>query len=158
MDKLGKSELFDEIIPISAYKRINLDALLKQIKKDLPEGIPYYDVDKKTDYSEEFLVSEIVREKALMSLQEEIPHKLFVKSLKIQKKSKIYQIDCEITIERDSHKSIIIGKNGQMIKEFGMKARKELEEIFKKPVYLDLYVRVKEDWMNKESVYKQIIE
>ncbi len=147
--------LFDEIIPISALKNKNVDVLLNQIEKDLPkETVKYFPDDQQVTYSQEFYASEIIREKILFLLNQEIPHEIFVKVTEFETKTKKIHIRAEIIVARESLKKIVIGRGGSMIKEIGIKARKELEEAFEMPLHLELFVKVRKDWKNKESIIK----
>ncbi len=147
--------LFDEIIPISALKNINIDVLLNQIEKDLPEEkIKYFPDDQQVTYSQEFYVSEIIREKILFLLNQEIPHEIFVKVTEFEQKAKKLHLRAEIIVARESLKKIVIGQGGSMIKEIGIQARKELEIALETPIHLELFVKVRKDWKNKESIIK----
>lgn len=154
--KFQEDEMFDKIIPISSFKDINLDNLIVEIKKDLREDIAYYDKDKSNEYSDQFYASEIIREKALFNLQNEIPHHLFVAIDEFELKKDLVKIRAEIIIDRDNLKRIIVGKDGSMIKIIGQKAREELEEYFGRKVFLETFVKVRKDWQNKDSIIKGI--
>lgn len=154
--KFQEDEMFNKIIPISSFKDINLDNLIVEIKKDLREDIAYYDKDKSNEYSDQFYASEIIREKALFNLQNEIPHHLFVAIDEFELKKDLVKIRAEIIIDRDNLKRIIVGKDGSMIKIIGQKAREELEEYFGRKVFLETFVKVRKDWQNKDSIIKGI--
>ena len=148
---------FEAIIPISASNNENVEDIIIEIEKLLPEGPAFYDVDEYTDQTERQIAEEIIREKALKLLDEEVPHGIYVevqkmKSRKTSKKEDIYDIDATIYCLRESHKGIIIGKNGSMLKKIGMYARQDLEKIFHIKVNLKMWVKVKEDWQNSESI------
>ncbi|MED3791213.1 GTPase Era [Niallia alba] len=141
---------FKEIIPISALEGNNVETLLTQIKKYLPEGPQYYPADQVTDHPERFIVSELIREKALHLTREEIPHSLAVVMEKMERKSNdVINVMATIIVERDSQKGIIIGKQGSMLKEIGKRARIDIENLLGNKVYLELWVKVQKDWRNK---------
>lgn len=148
-------ELFEEIIPISAMKKKNVDRLLSVIKKYLSEGPPYFSTQITTDQPTKVLISEIIREKVLHYTQEEIPHGVMVEIEQLQeKKNNLIHIGAILYVERESHKRIIIGQNGRKIKGIGMAARKELEERFDARVNLELWVKVKNNWRDNESLIR----
>ena len=144
------------IIPISAKKGKNVDVLLKAIKEYLPSGIKYFPDDIYTDKSERFLVAETIREKALYLLQDEIPHGIAIDILKYNEGENVYTIDADIVCEKASHKQIIIGKNGEMLKEIGIKSREEIEKLVGKKVMLNLYVKVRANWRNNNLYIKDL--
>lgn len=154
--KFNDDDKFDKIIPISSFKDINLENLISEIKKDLKEDIPFYDRDKSNEYSDEFYASEIIREKALFNLDQEIPHHLFVAIDEFILKPDLVTIRAEIIIDRENLKRIIVGKDGSKIKIIGQKAREELENYFGRKVYLETFVKIRKDWQNKESIIKNI--
>lgn len=142
---------FAEIVPISALKGNNLDTLLNVIKKYLPNGPQYYPEDQVTDHPERFIISELIREKALHLTREEIPHSLAVVIDSIEKReggNAVY-VQATVIVERDSQKGIIIGKKGGMLKEIGQKARFDIETLLGSKVFLELWVKVQRDWRNK---------
>lgn len=147
---------FAEIVPVSALKGQNTDTILECIFKYLPEGINFYDDDTITDQPERQIVAELIREKALRSLDEEIPHGVAVtiESMKYRHRSDIVDIDATIYCERDSHKGIIIGKGGEMLKKIGSLARPEIEEMLDCKVNLQLWVKVKKDWRESDFLLK----
>lgn len=152
-----KEELdFSEIIPISAYEGANIDALLKCIEKYLPEGPQFFPDDVLTDQPERQIVAELIREKALHLLDKEIPHGIAVEidTMKSRKNGDIVDIEATIVCERDSHKRIIIGKQGAMIKEIGSKARYDMERLLGSKVYLTLWVKVKKNWRDSQFLLK----
>lgn len=151
IDQISKENIFDEIIPISSVRNINIDILIEKIKSFLPEAHPYYEKDKTSDISDSDYVSEIIREKCLLAFSQEIPHQIFVKTKKIQKKGEIINIFSEIIVARESLKSIVIGKKGEMIKKIGIQSRSDLEKYFNKKVFLETKVKVEKDWMNNDS-------
>ncbi|MDD4211276.1 MAG: GTPase Era [Clostridia bacterium] len=150
LDKLNKLEGIVEIVPLSALRHKNVDVLLNAILKLLPEGVKYYPDDIHTDKSERFLVSEIIREKALWHLQEEIPHGIAIEIERFEEKEKIIQIDAVIICEKASHKNIIIGKGGSMLKLIGRNARLDIQNLLQSKVFLNIFVKVKDKWRNSD--------
>ena len=141
---------FDEIIPLSALKEENLSELLKVIRSYLQEGVQYFG-----DHGENFRISEIIREKILFRTEEEVPHSIAVViENREDTKDKIF-IQALVIVERSSQKAIMIGKQGSMIRSIRIAAQKELKKMLKKPVELELYVRVEKDWRNRENKLKQ---
>lgn len=152
---------FAEIIPVSALKGENTDALMEQIFKYLQEGPMYYDEDTVTDQPERQIVAELIREKALRLLDDEIPHGIAVSIDRMKERdggrqqgSGLIDIDATIVCERDSHKGIIIGKGGSMLKQIGTHARKEIENLLDCKVNLQLWVKVKKDWRDSDFLMK----
>lgn len=145
---------FAEIVPVSARNGNNTDELLKVIMKYLPYGPQFYDEDTVTDQPERQIVAEIIREKALHSLNEEIPHGIAVAIDQMKMRNKVMHIDATIICERDSHKGIIIGKQGNMLKKIGSTARFEIERMMECKVNLKLWVKVKKDWRDSEFLMK----
>ena len=145
---------FADIVPVSAKTGRNLDELVKVIFEHLPPGPPYYDEETVTDQSERKLVAEIVREKALHNLEQEVPHGLAVVVDKMQFTRKIVNIDATIVCERDSHKKILIGKGGSRLREIGSAARYEIEKLLEKKVYLKLWVKVSKKWRESDYLLK----
>lgn len=143
--KLNELSFVKEIIPTSAKKGFNIELLLNKIKFFIPEGPAYFDTDVYTDKSIKFMVAEIIREKALWLLQDEIPHGIGIEILNYEDK-KLVTIDADIICEKKSHKQIIIGENGQRLKDIGTRARKDIENLVGKKVFLNLYVKVRENW------------
>lgn len=149
LDKLSTIQEIDELVPLSSVKNRNTQELLNTILKFLPaekEKNFAYDEDYYTDKSLKFIASETIREKALYFLQEEIPHGISVNITEFNEKKDICIIEADIICERDSHKSIIIGKKGGMLKNIGEKARKELEVLISKKILLKLFVKTKKNW------------
>lgn len=144
---------FQEIIPISALEGNNVDHLLEEIKACLPEGPQYYPADQVTDHPERFIISELIREKALSLTREEVPHSLAVVIDKIEhkEKNKVIHVMATVIVERDSQKGIIIGKQGGMLKEIGRRARIDIENLLGSKVFLELWVKVQKDWRDKAS-------
>ena len=145
-----------KIIEMSAIENFGLDTLLDEIKSVLKEGPRYFEKDAITDKDSSFFVSEVIREKLLKLLKEEVPHNLAVRVDEIKHKSESVMIHATIIVDRDSHKGIVIGKDGKRIKAIGTMARKELEEYFNKRIFLELFVSVKEDWLNNPRILKEL--
>ncbi len=145
-----------KIIEASAIRGFNLDTLLNEIKALMVEGPRFFPKEALTDRKADFLISEIIREKALFILKDEVPHSLAVRVDEIKEKKEAVYIRATIIVERDSHKGIVIGKNGRRLKAIGMKSRKDIEEYYGKNVYLELFVSVKEDWFNSERMLKEL--
>lgn len=151
---------FETIIPVSVTKNINVEVILDEIEKNLKEGPAYYDTEEYTDQTMRQLVEETIREKALKLLDDEVPHGLYIETEKMKKrktatKEPIYDIDATIYCLRNSHKGIIIGKNGNMLKRIGTYARQDLENMLQTKVNLKLWVKVKEDWLNNDNMVKK---
>ena len=151
---------FEAIIPVSVTKNINVEVILDEIEKNLKEGPAYYDTEEYTDQTMRQLVEETIREKALKLLDDEVPHGLYIETEKMKKrktatKEPIYDIDATIYCLRNSHKGIIIGKNGNMLKRIGTYARQDLENMLQTKVNLKLWVKVKEDWLNNDNMVKK---
>jgi len=142
---------FKEIIPVSAIKNKNIDELIKTIKKYLNDGEKIYDEDYYTDKSIKFLVSELIREKVLRKTREEVPHAVTVVIENYEEKKESILINACIIVERDGIKKILVGKNGEMIKEIGIDARKDIEELVGKTVYLDLFVKTVNNWRDRDK-------
>lgn len=148
---------FAEIVPISALQGNNVDHLVKVIERYMPEGPMYYPKDQISDHPEEFIVAELIREKALHLTSQEIPHAIGVQVEKMVKESEeLVHIEATIYIERESQKGIIIGKQGSMLKKIGQLARKDIEMLLGSKVYLELWVKVQKDWRNKPNFIRQI--
>ncbi|MDE6275847.1 MAG: GTPase Era [Clostridia bacterium] len=150
-------EGIDSIIPISALTGKNVDMLKSRLLELLPEGERFFDEDMYTDKSMRFMVSEIVREKALRNLDEEIPYGIGVVVNKYEMgKNGVINIDADIVCEKQSHKAMVIGKSGAMIKKISTQARQDIENIVDGKVFLTLYVRVKEDWRDSDFLLNQL--
>ena len=156
IDAYRKEYDFAEIIPASALREQNLDTVVDMIFKYLPYGPMFYDEDTVTDQPERAIVAEIVREKALHALDDEIPHGIavYIDRMKERKGTDIVDIDATIVCERESHKGIIIGKGGAMLKKIGSNARYEIERLLDTKVNLKLWVKVKKDWRDSEFLMK----
>ena len=156
--ELYKNEYnFEAIIPVCSLGNESNELILEEIEKILPEGPAYYDKDEYTDQTGRQIVEEIIREKALKLLNEEIPHGIYVETQKMKfrktaKNENIYDIEATIYTLRESHKGIIIGKNGSMLKNIGMYARQDLERIFQTKVNLKIWVKGKENWQDNSSI------
>ena len=163
VDKIKKDELFKmimdykdkydfkEIIPISALKEKNIEELLKTVKEYLPHGDRIYPEDYYTDKSIRFLISELIREKVLRKTREEVPHAVTVVLENYEEKKESIVINACIIVERDGIKKILVGHNGDMIKEIGIDARKDIEELVGKRVYLDLFVKTVNNWRDRDK-------
>jgi GTP-binding protein Era len=147
---------FAEIVPISALTDDNISHLVQVIKKYLKDDIKYYEDDIFTNNSAKFMASEIVREKLLQNTKEEIPHSITCYTSNLDTKKDIVEISVDIIVDRKGIKKIIIGSGGEMIKKIGILARRDLEEMFGKKVFLDLYVKVIENWKDKEKYLKEL--
>jgi len=151
---------FEAIIPVSVEKNINLEAIVDEISKHLKVGPAYYDIDEYTDQTMRQLVEEIIREKALRLLNDEVPHGIYVETEKMKERTTkngepIYDIEATIYCIRNSHKGIIIGKDGNMLKKIASYARTDLEKMLQMKINLKVWVKVKEDWLNNESLVKK---
>lgn len=168
IDKLPKEEIlkkideyqkiydFDEIIPVSARKKDNTDRLLNVIKKYLPDNIKYFDDNIITSSSPSFIISEFIREKVLDLTNEEVPYAVTCLVEEIEEDERTMNISATIIVDRENLKKIIIGKNGNMIKEIGIRARKDIEKYFNKKIYLELFVKVIPKWRDKEKFLNMI--
>ncbi|HBV95954.1 MAG: GTPase Era [Peptococcaceae bacterium BICA1-7] len=146
---------FSEIIPVSAIRGENLDILLDTVTGYLPEGPKYYPDGMVTDKPERFIMSEIIREKVLHLTSQEIPHSVTVDVEEVEKRlNDVVAVRAVIYTERESQKGILIGKNGSMLKEVGKRAREEMEGLLGSKIFLELWVKVKTDWRNKENYLK----
>lgn len=151
IQQLDSYKIFSEIIPISALKGDGTDILIENLKSLLPEGPAYFPQNMIIDQSERFIISEIIREKILRLTNEEIPHGTAVEvmSMKARPGKDIVDIDVNIYCEKKSHKGILIGKNGSMLKKIGTRARQDIERLLKQPVNLNLWVKVRDNWRDK---------
>ena len=163
VDRIAKEKIFEKIIeykdlydfkdivPLSALKNDNVKELIKVVKEYLPDEIQYYGKDDVTNKSLEFLMAEIVREKIMNLTEQEVPHSITCQTQAVEVGKTSYTIYIDIIVDRDSLKKIVIGKQGQMIKEVGIRARKDLEKLLNKNVYLELRVKTVKDWRDKEK-------
>ena len=154
IDTYRKEMDFAEIVPVSALKADNTEELISCIMKYLPYGPAFYDEDTITDQPERQIVAELIREKALRLLNDEIPHGVAVSIESMKFRKNICDIDATIVCERDSHKGIIIGKQGSMLKKIGSQARVEIENMLEAKVNLQLWVKVKKDWRDSDFLLK----
>ena len=151
LSKMSERHSFDEVIPISAKLKNNLDRLLKLIPKYLPESPALFPDEMVTDRSESFHVAEIIREKLTLLLHQEVPYGLTVQIEKIEREPEGVGINAVIWVERDSQKGIVVGKGGNILKKVGRQARLELKERLSLPVHLELWVKVKDNWADSEK-------
>lgn len=149
--------IFNEIIPISAMKNDGVDIYIETLKKYLKPGPMYYPEDMITDKNERFIVAEIIREKGLRYLNEEVPHGLAISIEKFKKREdkNIYDIEANIYVERDSHKGILIGKGGSMLKRIGTEAREDAERLLDAKVNLQIWVKVEKNWRERDNLVKR---
>ncbi len=154
IDTYRREMEFQEIVPVSALKGDNTDTLVSCIFKYLPYGPAFYDEDTVTDQPMRQIVAELIREKALRLLSEEIPHGIAVSVESLKERGNICDIEATIVCERESHKGIVIGKGGQMLKKIGSMARPEMESMLEKKVNLQLWVKVKKDWRDSDFLLK----
>ena len=153
-EKLGN---FDKIIFASGMYSFGISQLLEALDPYLEEGVKYYPDDMYTDMSTYRIITEIVREKILLKTRDEIPHSVAIEIINVERKEgKKDKFDINIYVERDSQKGIIIGKDGKMLKEIGVEARKEIEELLGEKIYLGLWVKVKDDWRKKKPFLKEL--
>lgn len=148
---------FAEVIPISAKFGSNINTLMEQLGKYLPEGPQYYPADQITDHPEQFVIAELIREKILQMTREEVPHSIAVtiEDMKVQDNGIVY-VGAVIFVERDSQKGIVIGKQGAMLKEVGKRARQDIENLLGSKIFLELWVKVKKDWRNQDRVLRDL--
>lgn len=156
IDAYKETYNFSEIIPVSALKAENTQELIEAIKRYLPEGPKYFPEDMVTDQPERQLCAEIIREKALYNLQDEIPHGIAVEitDMKSRENKPMIDIDAVIYCEKDSHKGMIIGKQGAMLKKIGSGARRDIERLLGSPVNLQLWIKVKKNWRDNDFLLK----
>ncbi|MCI8936988.1 MAG: GTPase Era [Lachnospiraceae bacterium] len=154
IDTYRKEMEFAEIVPVSALKNDNTKELIKCIMQYLPYGPAFYDEDTVTDQPQRQIVAELIREKALRCLEEEIPHGIAVTIERMKWRGRIVDIDATIICEKDSHKGIIIGRQGSMLKKIGSSARWDIEDLLESKVNLQLWVKVKKDWRDSDFLLK----
>lgn len=160
IDLYSKEYDFEAVIPISALKNENTNKILDEIEKHIPEGPAYYDIEEYTDQTARQLMEELIREKALKLLDQEVPHGILVEveKMNLRKTTKgqdIYDVEANIFVLRKSHKGIVIGKDGSMLKRIGMYARQDMERTLDTKINLKLWVKVKEDWQDNQSILKR---
>jgi GTP-binding protein Era len=149
-------DLFKEIIPISAMNNDNVDRYIEVLRNIVPEGPQYFPDDMITDQPERFIISEIIREKALLNLDEEVPHGIYVEidAIKERGNKNIIDVFANIYCEKESHKGIVIGKNGAKLKEIGQTARIDIESLMDTKVNLQLWVKVEKNWRERDNKVK----
>lgn len=159
IEQVTATNKFQSIVPVSALKKINIDNILNEILKYLPESPAYFndDEDNLSDLPMRFFISEIIREKIMELYEEEVPYHTNVSINEYKDKGNIIKIQADINVQRESQKIIIIGKNGLKIKQVGVLARKDIEEFVDNKVYLELFVKVNEKWRDNENVLSKII-
>ncbi|MGO4531572.1 GTPase Era [Paenibacillus sp. 2TAF8] len=157
IEEYRKLHDFAEIVPVSAKLGSNVNTLMEQIGKYLPEGPQYYPEDQVTDHPEQFVCAELIREKILQMTREEVPHSIAVtiEDMKVQDNGVVY-ISAVIFVERDSQKGIIIGKQGALLKEVGKRARQDIQNLLGSRIFMDLWVKVKKDWRNQDRVLRDL--
>jgi len=143
-----------EIYPVSALNNFNMDVIQKRVLELLPESPPYFEKDALTDKPARFFVAEIIREKALLLYQKEIPYSIEVVVEEFKEEKEIIRIRAIIMVERDTQKGIVIGHKGESLKKLGTLARKDIERFFEKKIYLQLYVKVEKDWRSRDNMLK----
>jgi GTP-binding protein Era len=156
IERYSKLREFAEIIPISATKRQGLEALIDVVIKKLPEGPRYFDKDQITDQPERALVAEMIRERVLIETGQEVPYAAAVKIESFEEGERITRIAAAIYCEREGQKAILIGKGGAMLKRIGTSARKQIERLVGKKVFLELFVKVRENWRNSEAALDEL--
>lgn len=156
IEELGRRTAFAEIIPLSGLKGSGVADLPAVIARYLPESPPHFPADQVTDRSEQFQASEIVREKLTYRLRQELPYGLTVGIERFEEEDGRLMINAVIWVERSGQKAIVIGQGGEQLKEVGRSARIEMNELFKRPVHLELWVKVKENWSDNENALKQL--
>jgi len=156
IERLSQECAFEHIVPISAEQGTNIDRLEKVIFEALPESIHFYPEDQVTDRSERFLAMEIVREKIMRQLGEEIPYEVTVEIEQFKQEGRLLRINALILVERDGQKKIVIGQKGERIKRIGIDARKDMESLFEHKVMLELWVKVRSGWSDDERALKSL--
>jgi GTP-binding protein Era len=156
MEELTRRTQFAEIIPLSGLKGSGLDDLPRVLAKYLPQSPPHFPADQVTDRSEPFQASEIIREKLTYRLRQELPYGLTVAIERFEEEEGRLMVNAVIWVERTGQKAIVIGQGGEQLKEVGRSARLEMNELFKKPVHLELWVKVKENWSDNENALRQL--
>ena len=154
-EECKKIEKIRKVIPVSALNQTNLEALLHEIVRFLPQMPAYYDADTLTDKPMRFFVAELIREKLFFLLNEELPYHAAVLVRQYEEKNTLTKIVADIVVSRETQKAIIIGKNGSMIKEIGQKSREDIEKFIDRKVFLELHVKVRKDWRNNDLYLKE---
>jgi GTP-binding protein Era len=144
-----------EICPVSAQMNFNVDAVKRKIEELIPPSPPYFEKDALTDRPARFFVTEIIREKILLYYQEEIPYSVEVVVEQFIERQSMISVKSVIIVERESQNGILIGHRGQALKKVGVMARKDLEKFFDKKIFLELFVKVEEDWRNRDNILKR---
>lgn len=156
IEDLKNYQMFDDILAMSLKEKFNHETVVSVLKEKLTEEVKFYEDDKFSDYSDEFFVEEIIREKVLHLTKEEIPHSVGIRVKSMEEEQEILVIDADIFVERDSQKGIIIGRGGKMLREIGKAARLELKKEFNQGIYLDLHVKVLSKWGQKVDKLQEI--
>ena len=156
LDELSRRAQFAELIPLSAAKGSGVDSLPQTIARYLPQSPPHFPPEQVTDRSDQFLAAEIVREKLTWRLRQELPYGLTVGIERFEEQDGRLLINAVIWVERSGQKAIVIGHGGEQLKEVGRAARLEMSELFKRPVHLELWVKVKENWSDNENALRQL--
>jgi len=156
IDRYSKSQKFEAIIPISALTGENVEETIKEIFAYLPEGPMFYPADQISDQPERAIAAEMIREKLIILTEEEMPYSTAVVIDRFEESEQIHRIFASIFVERDSQKSIVIGKGGRMLKQIGTDARKELEAFFRRKVFLELHVKVRKSWRDDEETLRHL--
>jgi len=158
LQSYGELGLFAELVPISCKRGPNLGLALQLVKKYLPEGPSYFPSDELTDRSEEFLIAEFVREQIFQLTFQEVPYSAAVGIVELNERDNLIEIYADIYVARDSQKGILIGKGGRMIREIGKRAREEIERLLGAHVYLDLRVKIRQDWVENDQQIARLVE
>jgi GTP-binding protein Era len=153
---LSSAYPFREIVPVSAETGLQADVLLRVLRQLLPEGVPIYGEDELTDRSERFLAAELIREKLFRLLGEEVPYATAVEIERFEQEGSLRRISASILVERDGQKPIVIGKGGDKLKAIGTQARQDMEKLFGGKVFLELFVKVREGWMDNPATLKRL--
>jgi len=156
LEQVNQKMEFAEVIPLSALRGQNLEVLERTVQNYLPESAPFYDEDQVTDRSERFLAAEIIREKLTRRLGQELPYGISVEVEKFEEEGGLYRIHALIWVERKGQKAIVIGKSGAMLKSIGKDARLDMERLFDRKVFLELWVKVKEGWSDDERALRSL--
>src|SRR5215468_11981584 len=156
IERYSKTAEFQEIIPISALKGENVESLIREIFKHLPEGPMFYPADQISDQQERTIAAELIREKLILLTEEEMPYSTAVVIDRFEEGEKIHRIFASIFVERESQKAIVIGKGGQKLKQIGTEARKDLESFLGRKVFLELHVKVKKGWRDDEEMLRTL--
>jgi GTP-binding protein Era len=156
IERYSKLVNFEEIIPISALSGENVESLMAQVFKYLPEGPMYYPSDQISDQQERTIAAEMIREKLIVLTEQELPHSTAVVIDRFEEEGNLYRIYTSIYVERESQKAIVIGKGGEKLKEVGTAARKELESFFDKKIFLELHVKVKKNWRDDAETLRTL--